>query len=140
MGKITAKICAENMREMKLSERKRQERNGLLYGYQALEITREGVRVAFELRISKSARGAWYASAWKFESDYTSATASTPSNDRAGGYDKRGAVTAEALRRLGYSFSEEGQATLCNEDAKKLLIAMCEAENIKRFYIVEMHA
>ena len=70
-------------------------------------------------------------------------TARTGSNNTCGGYNKRGAVTREALENCGYKFrcvNEDGTEDYTSEErAEKLLKAIAEAEGIKNYLIIEMH-
>lgn len=125
-------------------------KNGLLYGYKVIipdNTAYNGYKEFAELRTTASNSGAWYAVAWIHVDDdgrgWRRGTARTGSNNTCGGYNKRGAVTREALENCGYKFrcvNEDGiEGYTSEEGAEKLLKAIAEAEGIENYLILEMH-
>ena len=125
-------------------------KNGLLYGYKVIipdSTAYNGYREFAEMRVTCSNSGAWYAVAWidtdNGAGEWRRGTARTGGNNTCGGYNKRGAVTREALENCGYKFrcvNEDGTEDYTSEEqAEKLLKAIAESEGIENYLIIEMH-
>lgn len=126
------------------------EKNGIMYGYKVIipDSTKyNGYKEFAELRTTASNSGAFYAMAWIHADDdgrgWRRGTARTGSNNTCGGYNKRGAVTREALENCGYRFraigDDDSYGFTSEERAEPLLKAIAEAEGIENYLIIEMH-
>lgn len=142
--KIIATKNDKNRETFKVSVHEKLERFKLYYGYKAVTINENGeLRTLLDLRVTVSPSRAWYACAWLHVSGGNSCTASTPSNNVSGWYNKRGRVVFKALQGLGYDvecvydggkpYPAEGYGTT------EMIKAICRAEGFDGVHVVEMH-
>ena len=142
--KIIATKNDKNREAFKISVRYKLERFNLYNGYKAVTIAENGeLKTLLDLRVTYSPPGAWYACAWLHVSGGTSCTASTPSNNVSGGYNKHASVVFKALQGLGYDVEcvyDGGKSYPAESyDTAEMIKAICKAEGFDGVHVVEMH-
>ena len=142
--KIIATKNDKNVKAFNGSVREKLGRFKLYNGYKAVIIDDRGeLKTLLDLRVTCSPSGAWYACAWFHGSGGNYCTASTPSNNVSGGYNKRGSVIFKALQGLGYDVEcvYDGVKPYPAEgyDVAEMIKAICKAEGFDGVHVVEMH-
>lgn len=146
---MKAIINAQNVERIRLTDREREEKNGLDHGYKAIMIKEGKVEDLVDLRISSTSSAA-YAVVWLYSPKVKDKEGHTvkPSfwnsgSGRAGGYGyhRPSAAAAEALSRAGVKLSEDigGRGDQAIRDAVEAA-GKALAPKGSRVYVVEMYA